>query len=181
MYIERMTPEGLSAIIVVPWETEKRLRGTCYRGPECKCAGNFMNFTSSDDLLGCQPVLAGILTAVDYFWKERRFGSHRFAIPCPDYVGWESTAPRDNFSEADLEKFDINECATGIRVKTSRTDLRSPKTREITVVLQVLPEGDSALIIIFTVHPGEVIGRLKGNVSGWSNRVFYDWNHPGVE
>jgi hypothetical protein len=179
MFIERKTDGGLTAIIIVPWSTEKRLRSTCYRGPMIRRAGNFMRFNSSDDLLGDQIVINALLSDLDKLWRRKWRGHYRFSITCPDFVGWESTAPLKNFAPTDLEPFEPNKKSSALRVRLDRPDLVAPKTREIVIIAEVRQENGNPVIILHSAYPGKEIGQLEGNITEREGRVFFTWEHLG--
>lgn len=183
MHIERKTQSGLTTVIIVAWATEKRLRSTCYRGPSHKKAGNFISFDSSDDLLGHEVVLRELLAQVDTLWaRQDRSGTWSFTLTCPDFIGWESTAPLANYNPNDLEPLRLNTRANALSVKLSPShQLSAPKTKNITVIFELNSEGEDAVVVIHSIYPGTDVGPLDGDVTQREQRVFFSWDHPGEE
>ncbi len=166
--------------------TEERLLPKCFRGNEVKKAGNFSIYSSIEGVLEDPVVWEQFLAAVSKSWNDGYFDNFSLTVKHRQYVGWESTARKKQYDLDVLEYFRINRRASGLRVKGDRTDLRAPKTKKLTIILQCVRDkspdrfGNPAAII-HSLYPGKDIGELKGNVTELEQRVFFDWEHPGEE
>lgn len=180
MYIGKTLKSGRSAAIIVRRSTEERLQTKCFRGTSLPLAGNFLRWGSAEELFRDREVMERFIAELDELWSKQEFGTHSLSIAHSMPVGWESTASLPNYTEADLEEFDLNRRSWGLRVKPTRTDLLAPKTNDFTVVFQFKPEDSKAVAIVHSIYPGSDVGELNGDVTAREKRVFFDWSHPGA-
>jgi hypothetical protein len=179
MYI-RNKLGGVETAIVVRPETEARLRKTCFRGKDVNCAGNFFRWGSSVEVFDDSTVRAEFLAELADVWRAKDFGTHSVTIRHEAFVGWSSTAVFNAYAKTALEPFKLNRRASGLRVKTSRTDLSAPRTADITLVFEFKAERSKPVAVVHSIYPGEDVGELVGDVSSRELCVFYDFNHPGA-
>lgn len=181
MYISRNLKLecGAEASIIVRNHTEERLRTKCFRGTFKALAGNFSRWDSSEKLFRDQEVVGHFLAELDEVWSGRQFGTHSLNIAHKAFIGWESTDELERYRSEDLESFSPNRKSSGLRVKTSRTSLFAPRTKNLTLVYELKSESGVAVAVVHSIYPGVDIGELDGNVTAREKRVFFDWEHPG--
>lgn len=180
MFIRKNLPSGVWAAIIVPRVSETRLQTTCFRGKTLQRAGNFSQWNSSAKLFRDYLVEDNFLAALDEAWSERIFGTNSINIAHKMSVGWESTAPLEDYAPEDLEEFKLNRRSWGLRVKPSRVDLLAPQTHVLTIVYELKSEDGKPITIVHSIYPGFDVGDLYGDVTDREKRVFFDWSHPGV-
>lgn len=179
MYIRKVLKSGVRASIVVRESTEERLLGRCFRGTDLRLAGNFSVWNSVFWFWKDNLVLGQFLKEMEDLWSTKDFDTHSVNVIHKVFVGWESTSSIERYKADDLEPFKLNRRAQGLRVKTDRTDLLAPRTKEITIVFEFKSENDQPVAIIHSIYPGRDIGDLEGDVTEREGRVFFDWNHSG--
>lgn len=182
MYLGKNSKNNLRTVAIVRTETQRRLYTTCFRGTSLPLAGNFLRWDRAYDLLSDPEVSLHLANELTELWemRELQFGTHSLNILHSTPVGWESTAPLQDYAKTDLEEFDLNRRSWGLRVKPSRTDLLAPKTNELSIVYEFKSEDGEPTAIIHSMYPGSDVGELYGNVTNREKRVFFDWNHPGA-
>lgn len=179
--------------LVYPETTEARLSGTCFRGTDIECAGNFSLWATFEDMRrdkAFRELLEfEIMRAAQEYLNDEssdtRF-DESIEIEHDQEVGWASTSPIDDFSEDDLEPFQPNKRVTGLKVRVDSGKL-APKTSLVTVVYSLYRHEDQMnwTAVIHSIYPGEDIGPLEvlGQYTDVSEReriAFFDWSHPGV-
>ena len=180
MFIRKNLWNGVEVAIIVRGDAEDRLARKCFRGTSLKLAGNFSRWHSAQDLFQDPVVLEQFLDDIHGLWVKEDFATHSFTAVHPEMVGWESTAPLENYKAEDLEQFDLNRRSWGLRVKSSCTNLFAPQTNEITLVFEFKIEGSKPVAVVHSIYPGRDMGELYGDMTDREKRVFFDWNHPGV-
>ncbi len=166
-------------VIIVRSATENLMKSkTCFRGKNKALAGNFSSFDNSDDVFKQSIVLEELLLDLPEAIKEN-FRLNSITIEFDSMVGWSGTDHIKKYGTADLERFNLNKKAIGLRVKINRRRILAPKTNLMTIVYEVKKENNKILIIIHSFYPGPDIGEILGNVSKREQCVFFDWDHPG--
>lgn len=178
MYIRKRLAETMITLIV-RLSTVKRLSKTCFRGPLLPLAGNFLLWSSVEEVFGDLGVLAQFLDELGERLLIQDIGTHSVCITHSTSVGWESTAPRENYSDDDLEQFPLNRKSVALRVKPTCLHLLAPRTRQLTIVYEFKFEGEFPVAVIHSIYPGKDIGELCGDVTAREGRIFFDWDHPG--
>lgn len=179
MHLSKTLPSGANAAVIVRHKTKKRLRATCFRGLSVRLAGNFLRWSSSDELFRDPEVMKHFLAELDHMWSQREFATHSVTISHSLPVGWESTAPREQYHDKDLEPFTLSRRAWGLRVKLDCTHLRAPQTHELTLVYEFKCEDGTPVAVIHSIYPGSDIGELNDDVTAREQCIFFGWNHPG--
>ncbi|HEX7724335.1 MAG TPA: hypothetical protein VF438_01190 [Candidatus Paceibacterota bacterium] len=175
-------PGRYSVQVRVEKSLETRLATTCFRNSAHPLAGNFMTWRSCSDMFAdrefCREFPIDIGLAID----AQEFGITGLCMEMSTMVGWSGSIPRSSIPRADLEKFNLNRVGTafGLRLKSTCTDLRAPKTNLVTLVYRLtMGPADSYIVDIRTIYPGEDVGELRGDVTRREGRIFFDWSHPG--
>lgn len=180
MYLSKKTEDGMMVGIIVRFQTEQRLRKTCFRGVTVRKAGNFSCWNHSEQVLMSGVVLKEFLAEITELWKRQDFGTHSVEIECDYFVGWSSTAPLGGYILEVLEPFKLNRRSEGLRVKYSRRDLRAPQTKLLTIVFEFKSEDGRPVVVIHSMYLGKDVGELEGDVTAREDCVFFDWEHPGA-
>lgn len=167
--------------VIVRDQTKQRLATRCFRGSDRRVAGNFRVWMSVADVLGDREVETMLLEDLRDSWRRSDLGTNSVQIKTNRIVGWDSTAPADEYSDYDLEPFQPNRMCMGLRVKTHRKDLRAPATTLVTIVYELRHEHSGPVAVIHSMYPGRDIGDLRGDVTKREQRIFFDWGHPGQE
>ncbi len=166
-------------VIIVRIATENLMKKkTCFRGKDKACAGNFFLFESPEEIFKQQIVLESLLLDLPEAIREN-YESNSIEVEFEFPIGWSGTDNIKKYGTADLEKFNLNKKASGLRIKINRRRILAPITNLMTVVYEVKNEDGKILVIIHSFYPGPDIGEIIGNVSNREQRVFFDWNHPG--
>ena len=179
MFIQKKLKGGTGVAIVVRRITEERLRTKCFRGTHHSLAGNFSRWNSVKELFLDEFVIKQFLDELSEMSLKQETGTYGVSIIHTMPIGWESTAPIENYEQNDLEKFSLNRKSWGLRLKPSRTNLLAPQTSEITIIFEFKYENTKYVAVVHSIYPGNDIGELNGDVTDRENRVFFDWNHPG--
>ena len=180
MYIKRMLSDGTIASIVVQHDVEMRLKTRCFRKIHIKCAGNFIKWRNSMQVLNDRNVMPYILDELNRQWFTKDFSKVSLSIDLPYPVGWESTDEARFYKDTDLEEFAPSKNSTAMRIKKVRTDLLSPKTNKVTIIFDFKIKANGPVAMIYSIYPGKDIGSLHGDITEREQRVFFDWNHPGT-
>lgn len=182
-----------NVFLVFPEKTEARLSGTCFRGKDIECAGNFSLWSTFSDLrrdaifrqMLEDEVVKAAQGYIDAESQETRF-DESIEIEHEVEVGWASTSPINDFDDEDLEPFEPNKRVTGMRVRLN-SDKLAPKTRLVTIVYSLYRHTDQMnwTAVIHSMYPGEDIGPLEvqdgyTDISEREGIAFFDWNHPGI-
>ncbi len=109
---------GMSVVFVVREKQEDRLSRTCFRGSECRCAGNFFTWKSCDHLFSNTWIKDSILRDAQIAYVND-CKQNSFCIDFGRDVGWSSTDSIHNYTPGDLDDFYLNRLAQGKRVKTN--------------------------------------------------------------
>jgi hypothetical protein len=158
--------------------TESRLWRTCFRGKTVPLAGNFSKWEFATQLIRDDEVLKQFMETIEETLKEEAYGTNSMTIECSSFVGWSSTDTIHKYEERNCERFSPNRVSTALRVKMG-LHFFAPLTNRLTIVYEYKKEGNTDVIIVHSMYPGDDIGELKGDVSARENVVFFDWNHPG--
>lgn len=178
----------LPITIIVREKSEQHVRSHNFRGYRVRCAGNFFRWDTLDAFLEDQEFLFALQEDVEEAVRENH-SQRTFEYDFDAYIGYSSTIPLGRVNEDYLEPFNLNRNAFGMRVKSVHQDIKAPLTRTITVTYELKGETDHGSkreqlsVVIFSIHPGEDVGPLRGNMSkprkesgGW---IFFGWDHPG--
>ena len=182
MYLRTRLSDNAPALIIARSQTLERLSRTCFRGTNRKLAGNFSLWRNLEEMF-MEPfireqLLSDILASADASTKNRTFS---ITIYCSEEVGWSSTDTLSRYHNIVLEPFEPNRNSRALRVKANRTDHLAPRTQEVTIVYELRFEEENGWVaVIHSVYPGHDIGNLRGDITARENRIFFDWNHPGV-
>lgn len=174
--------------MIVREAPERHIRLHNFRGSEIRCAGNFFRWNNLDHFLEDQEFLCALKDDVNEALQQEHV--HRtFEYDFDTNIGWTSTVPLGHIEDGLLEQFHLSKTAFGMRVKICHSNIKAPLTKTVTVTYELKREIDRGSrreqlsVVIFSIHPGEDIGSLRGNMSkprkdstGW---IFFDWDHPG--
>jgi hypothetical protein len=186
---------GTVCHIVMSAETAKRLSGTCFRGRHMVVSGNLAIWSCFEDVLDDEFVMDDLIHAIEgVIIKEDGHpseNSRRLQIVYPTDVGWSSTSrcidesdswwcPDDEEFDLKLvEKFPRSHRVRGYRVRLDRTDIQAPLDYNVTLGYELRFTTDNGWEAeVFTIYPGENIGRLSGDMTK-KGFLFFDFNHPG--
>lgn len=171
----------------------ERLAKTCFRGERVTQAGNFLFWSSFEDMIKDTSVgleLVGAFEALCMSDTQKRGGQFRLSLPFSYPIGWASAVCslhawmiRLNWPQA-LEEDNINANTRAFRVREQfYAELPAPLTEKLTIAgkREWLPYWNAWNITIFTMYPGEDIGPLRSDSSDGmlKNVVFWDWSAPG--
>ena len=174
-----MRPEQ-RATVMVPQDVIDRLSKTCFRGTHVQCAGNFFRWSGADTLLEDAFVQQLLDQKMEELWTKWRLGIGSLLVVYHSQVGWESTVPLKLHRRHLLERFKPNHKSRSLRVKLLLHGVTAPKTNLITIVYDFKLEEGEPTMIIRSIYPGLDIGPLAGDVTRRTQRVFFDWDHPGA-
>jgi len=159
-----------------------------FRGHDVRCAGNFFRWDTLDAFLEDQEFLDVLKDDVE----EALRGNDLYRTFEYDFdadIGWSSTVPLGQIDDHFLERFNLNEHAFGMRVKSAHQDIKAPLTKTVTVNYELKHETDRGngrqqlSVVIFSIHPGVGIGPIRGNMStrrkDFPGCDFFGWDHPG--
>lgn len=164
--------------VIVRDATKQRLKDKCFRDQK-KLAGNFSHWKNVEEVLGNSLVLESLLTHVSESQKGW-VGNGRCCIDLSCTLGWESTDDAGKYQSDDLEEFFPSRSSRALRVKLNQTHLLAPKTSNVSISYEARFEGDFLVVVIHSMYPGVDIGKLNGDITGKTGRVFFDWDHPGA-
>ena len=175
-------------VVLYPKKTKDRLSRSCFRGKLCRLAGNFFAWNSLDELIRDYELDFGS-DIYDSFKNFDTSGMTKVLSATYDFedmIGWESTDHVSKYGEDCLEEFNPNGRCSALRIKTTMTNIRAPKTSLMTIKYGILIEDGDFIASIQTIYPGVDIGPLNneyGNedvdITEREGRIFFDWNHPG--
>ena len=179
----RFVPENGSAypmrIVAYP-ATEARLAGTCFRDPSIHCSGNFITYRNLEEVFSDATVISALANGIRRLPSSVKARNIVYGLSITvdfqDFVGWSSTARRDDFSRNDLEHYQPNRKSYVLRVKKGSGHL-APLARELTTVFDFSCLDET--VLVQTIYPGEDIGPLRGDITAREGIVMFDWNHPG--
>lgn len=178
-------------LILTP-DQARRLADTCFRPRSQQVSGNFLWWSSVDDLR--EDPTAGdalremFLSAIDEAGDQEQTIRRTLVFLHP--IGWASAVTEDSdvyylMVDTDLEHFFPNRHIRAYRVRaTSYETLPAPLTNLLTVVFTVRMGAEGyPLVFLQTLYPGEDIGPLRptGNSRTLRGVVFWDWNAPGQD
>lgn len=169
-------------------EQVDRLTGTSFRGRAHRLAGNFSRWNNPGQMLDDQIVRAQLLehvrlTIAECKEQQKSGWKHCLAtIVHTDIVGWDSTDDVLKYDDDDLEIFQPNKNSCARRVLASRVHLLAPQTKQFTIIYDLVRSatGPDRLVDIQTIHPGLDVGKLLGNVTHRTGRVYFYSSHPGA-
>lgn len=179
MYLE-YSVGGKPVALIMRQKTEERLGETCFRGPECRRAGNFFRYRFAEEFFSDSKMQNLFFPEIWKLSGRRDFDTHSFSLDLKMEIGWESTAPLQNYETHDLEEFTPNRRSSGLRVKSSKRHLLAPRTSKATIVYELKEEFGKPVVVVHSLYPGVDIGELEFNVTKREQRVFFDFNHPGA-
>ena len=181
MQIRKNTPAGRNAIIICLARTEERLAGTCFRGKEKKLAGNFHLWESAEDVFADESVSTALAEEIDDLVENQDFGTHSVTVTHSADVGWESTDNFPLFNSDELEEFYPNNRSHALRViNPSKLGRKAPRASEVTFVFNLAMQRGELKVTIVSLYPGIDVGELVDDITTREQRVFYDWEHPGI-
>ncbi len=102
-----------------------------------------------------------------------------FEIDFDQPIGCADTDVRSKYKIDDLEEHTPNKSSQVMRVKPSRTDLKAPLTKKLSVRCEVNPKKNATIVIILNFYPGPSIGPIKGDITESRGIVMFAPNHPG--
>lgn len=175
----------------LPDEQLRRLAGTCFRGRDLSAAGNFCRWESGGALLNDirfeRPLVAEIDKLVAETSKRVASTTHAVTIEYPDYVGWASTMARETVGPNQCDRFKPNRFSTALRVRADIAAIRAPRTKLVSMNIELRCDSSGWLAIIHTVYPGVHIGYSRPapgepapvDLTETRGIVFLDWSVPG--
>lgn len=183
--------EGLPNMhVVIPNHCRQTMMDRHFRGRGNRRAGNFSRWESPNVVLRDRR-FGELFHAICHDIKtelERhppKYSSdydQRFCVPYPGIVGWSGTVPRSYVNGAELERFDINKHASGLKVMDSEP--LAPVTRLVSCTTRFRfheAEPHNRVLMLYSLSPGPNVGELQGNVSEREGIVFFDFLHRGGE
>ena len=166
-------------------ETAARLAETCFRGPTICAAGNFCRWTRFAQVFGAlrTDIEAGITDCLDAMLRvepERKSFDDGLEIEDHQIVGWSGTDRRELYDDEELEGFQPSKQSTGLRLQAHVGRL-APHTRHVTFVLSFVQvdKWGTWVVHVMSVYPGPDIGKLRGDVTLRTGRIFLGWSLPG--
>ena len=166
-------------------ETAARLAGTCFRGTEVRVAGNFCRWTRFAQVFAAlrADIEAGITECLDAMLEaepERKSFDDGLEIEDHDTVGWSGTDERTRYDDEELEGFQPSDQSTGLRLREHVGRL-APHTRHVTFVLSFVQvdQWGTWVVHVMSVYPGPDVGKLRGDVTLRTGRIFLGWSLPG--
>jgi hypothetical protein len=178
LIIEGPAANSVDTLIICPIKVVDRLKTTCFRGRDLKLAGNFRLWESVEEVMRGQ-VRNDLVDDALELWQIGDFGTHSLRLEMSIEVGWESTAPKNDFHIDELEWFEPNKHSCAKRVRLNRIKRLAPLSRDLTIVYQLEDQRGEPKVTIWSMYPGVDIGELDGDITKRESRVFFDWNHRG--
>lgn len=190
MYRFMRLSDGAPVHLTFGERTLARLARTCFRGRECTLAGNFSRWETAEQFLRDEDAmtlfLGHVLAATDKLSVHEEVRKFNATFEMSQPVGWESTARRVDFRPHQLEEFTppptefaLQPSWKGLRVKLS-SGILAPPTRTVTVIYRLAFEPHGWGVEVMSTYPGQHLGRLLGNVTERTGRVFFPFDHPGA-
>ncbi len=173
------------AAVVAKPKTEEFLNGVSFVGKEQPVSGNFSLWGSLSEAFADARLMKFIRTYLSSIWQKEAWGEHSLHLTFEQPVGWERTAPRDNFRDRQLEIFRLGGDSPALRIKQGLVDFKAPKTSELTLIVRVRLERVPidvwcAKMYILQMYPGADLGPLGLEGSSMrESRVFFPRWHPG--
>jgi len=165
--------------LVMPVEQGERLRGTCFRGRQCRQAGNFFAWDDFREFLE-DPVARHLLS--EHFNRLLRIRNvnvtHRIELRFTQFVGWDSVLTTKELTRYELSMCEwrpLNNRAGALFVQNGR---KAPRTAVVTMALRMCHVGHWKFVI-YTMYPGSDCGELQGNLTEERGLVFLDWSTSG--
>lgn len=180
MRIPFTTPIGLEVTVIMRPNQDTRLQGTCFRPNDLHVAGNFKLWDCPGMVFFDKVVQTELLKLIDVLWRNDEFGDHSVDFDCGRYIGWESTAPIEDFAKDELEPFQPKNRWWGLRVEPTLTHLEAPLTALLTLRFRLENQHGKPAVIVESMYPGMALGHLDGDMTDTTGRVFFDFNHPGA-
>jgi len=184
MFFKIKLPCGQLVKVAMNDFVEKKRLATRFRGKTVAKSCNFSMWENPDEVFAEKFVRREILVLCErLFFENEAEITESICIECPTIIGWDATAPVENYNQDDLEHFDMpNGKSCALRVKTDRVHLRAPRTKMLTIICEfVRREGKLPRLNIVSMYPGVDIGDLEGNITEREKRVLFDFDHPGEE
>lgn len=179
-YIQLASGEKVE--IILPREQADRLTRTCFRGRNCRQAGNFFmwpHFSAFIQDSETQGILMSILgELVEEANVQKR---HRIELEYRWDIGWDSVMEIDNLESEDIETGevrDLNKRATALFLPDDL--ILAPRTNIVTMVLEQ-KHVNHWRFIIWTMYPGYDVGDLRGDMTELHGFVWLSWSNPGDE
>jgi len=160
----------------------ERLTGTCFRGKERQLAGNFFRWPHFAAFLKDPEVQERLDEKLIALLNEPIEGrEHRIELEFDDVVGWDSVLERSELSKEVLDRCrprSFNQDACALFVPDGW--IPAPKTSVVTVVMRSYLHSDGHWkFVIYTIYPGEDVGRLQGDMTERHGLVWLSWRNPG--
>jgi len=162
--------------VVVPKHTEGRLSDKCFRGPDCSKAGNFRYWKDTKQVIE-GVITDSVLSRLQEAAMKNGKGTFSICLDLRDPIGWSSTAPRDQYVEADLVSFEPNNHSSALKVVNP--EKLAPLTNHLTIVCEYKRKGGVEVFVIHSMYPGKDVGVLDGDITQREKVVFFDWEHQG--
>ncbi len=180
---------GLPGInVVVPALVEERMLGKAFRSSIEECAGEFFLAGNPESLLQHRSIASKFVMAIHTATNpDRELQDVAISLNADRNIGWESTDEKERYADEMLELWPIGRNATALRVQPTFRYLKSPRTNVLTVAATVYAPRTLhnthrwlRRVVIRTMYPGIPVGRLKGDMTEKTGRVWFDWSHPGA-
>jgi hypothetical protein len=166
--------------LVMPNEQAKRLIRTCFRGPNCRQAGNFFAWRNFRDFLEDKELRDLLCYEFERILENPSVNSkHRIEIEFSGKVGWDSVMSGEDLLDEDVASAKIgrlNKRAFALFLPVGQ--IEAPKTEVVTMVL-TMKQNRIWKFIIGTLYPGPDCGELRGDMTKRHNLYWLDWANPG--
>jgi hypothetical protein len=172
-------PNGPQVRMIITRDTEEIMSERHTRGRSLRVAGNFDRWSNIAEILDDTTVWNSFAKHVGDIVREKDSGIQSITINYGAPVGWANVAPTSLYSTRNIEEFQPNKRAYGLRVKLDRVNLPAPRTSDLVIVTHFRRDGKNFNAVVYAIFPGKDIGIIKGHVSKREKVVFFDWNHPG--
>lgn len=166
--------------VVMTKEGGGRLAGTCFRGTDCRQAGNFFQwpyfsaFIEDEDVQDKLKLKLAALVA-----NASVNHHHRFELEFSHDIGWDSVMEVKDLTDEDLascETRKLNRRASALFLPDGK--ILAPKTNVLTMVVGQRHKQHWQFIIR-TIYPGYDIGTMAGDMTQRFSFVWMPWSNPG--
>jgi len=166
--------------IILPRHQAERLTGTCFRGPQCRQAGNFFRWRFFADFIKDPMVRQCLLSKLQKLVEEANVNkNHRIELKFDADIGWDSVMDINELKPCEMigeEERQLNRRATAVFLPVG--NILAPKTNFVTLVIQQRHVGHWQFKIQ-TIYPGPDVGQLQGNMTERFGLVWLGWDNPG--
>lgn len=181
--------DGCLAEICVSRERGPQLAQECFRGRQCREAGNFFAWNHFQEFLQdeeARALLAGQLQELirknqDLAGvQDGEQSQHTVQLTFSRCVGWDWAVHTSALSPEDLgacELRTINVRACALFLPMGR--IKAPRTESVTITLQMSYDRNWKFTI-GDMHPGEGCRELRGHVTEIHDLVFFSRSNPGA-